>query len=118
MRILVAPADLDTTGSHAPTMAVSCVATGVPHPHITWQRGNYTLTSNSFQTIREEVAVKNEVEMVVGTLTICPVHAEAGGNYICRAQNQYSFAEAAFAVSTSGQARCRMCISWYYVCMS
>lgn len=103
VRILVAPGDLDTTGSHSPTVAVSCVATGTPHPHITWQRNNYPLTNNSFQLIQEEVVMKNGLEVVVGTLSICPLQAEGGGHYTCRVQNQYSSAEAGFSVATSGE---------------
>lgn len=103
VRILVAPADQDLRGSHTPTMAVSCVATGMPLPHITWQQNNYQITSNSFQMIREVNVVKNGLQLVTATLTVCPLHA-AGGQYTCRAHNKYSSAEANFTVTTSGKA--------------
>lgn len=106
--ILVAPTDMDVTGSNSSTIAVQCVATGMPRPHITWQRNSHTLTENSGQYIQENIVTKNGLELVVSTLTICPLHSRGGGLYTCEAQNQYSRTEASFAVATQGEAMCNI----------
>lgn len=103
VRILVAPADIDAATPNPPTLAVTCVATGMPHPHITWQRNGHLVTN---QFIQEEVVIRNGLEVVVGTLLICPLRPEWGGEYTCQARNQHSLAEASFTVATTGEATC------------
>ena len=102
VRILVAPANVEEdTNSHThTTLALSCVAMGTPRPHITWERNNHPIRSNSLQFIHEATQTRLGLEMVVSTLVICPQRAEGGGEYLCRAENSYSSAEASFTVPT------------------
>lgn len=100
VHILVPPADLEVdteTSSHI--IAVLCAATGSPPPHITWLRNGHPINNNSVQLTRERMETKLGVNLVVGTLEIC---GRAGGQYTCRAQNQYTTAEVSFIIATSG----------------
>lgn len=106
--ILVAPGDMHIMPqANPPTVAVQCVAMGMPHPHITWHRNSHALTDDSGVQIQEDIVMRNELELVVSTLLVCPSHVRgSGGQYTCEAQNQFSRTEASFAVSTPGEPGC------------
>ena len=83
------------------TILVMCVAKGLPQPNITWLRNGNPIMNNSLHTVRERYEKRDGMgTVVVGTLEICP--DAAGGQYSCRAQNEYTFTDAPFIVTIPG----------------
>lgn len=107
VHILVAPADLEAnlTKTNSHTIVVLCAATGKPQPHITWLQNGHPLSNNSFQRIQEREEVRQGLKLVVATLEICALQSQRGGQYTCRARNQYTSAETSFVLSTPGATR-------------
>ena len=97
--IIVAPSPVEEPASPHAVLAMACVATGMPHPHITWQQNGHPIQETTQYHFQEQMQIHGGMEMVVAKLVICPLRGR-GGVYTCQAQNQYSSAEASFTMAT------------------
>ena len=84
---MVAPSPVEEPAAPHTVLAMACVATGMPHPHIIWQQNGHPIQETAHYYIQEQVQMLGGVEMVVAKLVICPLRG-GGGIYTCQAQNQ------------------------------